>query len=66
MPAGVRRQGSLSFQSRSIWRKANEIVLAQKLERVVDKKRILEVYLNVVELGPGIYGAEAAAQHYWK
>lgn len=52
--------------SRSIWRKANEIVLAQKLERVVDKKRILEVYFNIVELGPGIYGIRQASYHYFR
>ena len=35
------------------------------IERVLSKRRILEVYLNVVEWGDGIYGAEAAAQHYY-
>lgn len=52
--------------SRSLWRKAHEMVLAQKMERVVDKKRILEIYFNIVELGPGIYGIQQASYHYFK
>lgn len=51
--------------SRSLWRKAHEMVLTQKMERVVDKQRILETYFNIVELGPGIYGIRQAAQHYF-
>jgi monofunctional biosynthetic peptidoglycan transglycosylase len=43
-------------------RKALEIGVAYLLERVWGKRRILEVYLNVIEWGPGIYGAEAAAR----
>ena len=43
-------------------RKLNEILLALKIERELDKERILELYLNVAEFGDGIYGAEAAAQ----
>ena len=35
------------------------------LEVVLDKRRILEIYLNVVEWGPGVFGAEAAAWHYY-
>lgn len=52
--------------SRSLWRKAHEMVLAQKMERVVDKKRILETYFNIVELGPGIYGIQQASYHYFR
>jgi monofunctional biosynthetic peptidoglycan transglycosylase len=50
---------------RSVWRKVKEIHLAWWLERKLGKRRVLELYLNVVEFGPGVYGAEAAAQHYY-
>lgn len=50
---------------RSIRRKLQEAVLAWRIERALDKNRILELYLNVVEWGDGIYGAEAAARHYF-
>lgn len=50
---------------RTFLRKALELVVAARLERRLGKDRILELYLNVVELGPGIFGAEAAAQHYF-
>lgn len=46
-------------------RKLVEIPLALLAELVLDKHRILELYLNVVEWGPGVYGAEAAAQYYY-
>ena len=42
-----------------------EAILTHQLESHLSKRRILELYLNVVELGPGIYGAEAAARHYY-
>ena len=45
-------------------RKLREIAIAFQLERALSKKRIFEIYLNVVEWGHGIYGAEAAARHY--
>ena len=51
--------------SRSYWRKLQEAVIALMIELVWDKRRILEVYLNVVEWGQGIFGAEAAARHYY-
>lgn len=50
---------------RSFIRKGQEAVLTMMLERVLTKRRILELYLNVIEWGDGIYGAEAAAQHYF-
>ncbi len=50
---------------RSYLRKAQELVLALEIELAWDKRRILEVYLNVVEWGEGLYGAEAAARHYF-
>ena len=46
-------------------RKAQEAVLTLMIEATWDKKRILEVYLNVIEWGNGIFGAEAAARHYF-
>lgn len=49
---------------RSVIRKGVELTLAPVMERVLSKQRILELYLNVIEWGPGIYGAEAAA-HSW-
>lgn len=50
---------------RSFIRKGQEAVLTMMLERVLTKRRILELYLNLIEWGDGIYGAEAAAQHYF-
>jgi len=50
---------------RSILRKGAEASLVPVAEFVLGKQRILELYLNVVEWGPGIYGAEAASQHYY-
>jgi monofunctional biosynthetic peptidoglycan transglycosylase len=50
---------------RSFIRKGQEAVLTFMLERMLTKKRILELYLNVIEWGDRIYGAEAAAQHYF-
>lgn len=50
---------------RSLARKAMEAVVAKRLERHLDKDRILELYLNIVEWGPGVFGAEAAAQAYF-
>ncbi|MCW8984848.1 MAG: monofunctional biosynthetic peptidoglycan transglycosylase [Thermoanaerobaculales bacterium] len=51
--------------SRSPDRKVREIILTRQLERHLSKQRILEIYLNVVEFGPGIYGAEAASRHFF-
>ena len=51
--------------SRNPLRKAKEALLTRQLEKHLEKRRILELYLNVVELGPGIHGAEAAARHYF-
>ena len=50
---------------RTYVRKAQEAVITMMIERLLDKRRILEIYLNVIEWGSGIYGAEAAAQHYY-
>ena len=51
--------------SKSYVRKAQEAVITLMLETVMSKRRILEVYLNVVEWGNGVFGAEAAAQRYY-
>lgn len=51
--------------SKTPWRKAQEAVITLMLEAVMDKRRILEIYLNVVEWGNGVFGAEAAARHYY-
>jgi monofunctional biosynthetic peptidoglycan transglycosylase len=50
---------------RSLSRKVAEFVVARRLERFLSKDRILELYLNVAEWGPGIFGAEAAARKYF-
>lgn len=47
------------------WRKAQEAIITIWLETFWDKRRILEVYLNVAEWGEGIFGAEAAARYYF-
>ncbi len=52
--------------SRSYLRKGQEMVIAYMLETVLSKERILEIYLNVVEFGRGVFGAEAAARHYFR
>lgn len=52
--------------SRSYLRKGEEALITFMMEMVLDKRRILEIYLNVVEWGEGVFGAEAAAQHYYR
>ena len=51
--------------SRSWLRKGEEAVITLMLEAMLDKRRIFELYLNVIEWGGGVFGAEAAAQHYF-
>lgn len=50
----------------SYWRKGVEALLSLALELNLPKSRIIELYLNIVEFGPGIYGAEAASRHYFR
>jgi len=50
---------------RSWWRKAQEAAITLMIEALMGKRRILEIYLNVVEWGDGVYGAEVAARHYF-
>ena len=51
---------------RTLLRKGQELMLTFLLERMLSKERILEIYLNSVEWGEGVFGAEAAAQHYYR
>jgi monofunctional biosynthetic peptidoglycan transglycosylase len=76
MRAGERPRGAstISMQTsknlflwpdRSLVRKGLEAWLTPQMELLWNKQRIIEVYLNIAEMGPGIYGAEAAARHYF-
>jgi len=51
--------------TKSYFRKAEEAIITLMLENLWSKRRILEVYLNVIEWGNGVFGAEAAARHYY-
>lgn len=51
---------------KSVFRKGLEILIAFKLEKNLSKDRILELYLNIAEWAPGVFGAEAAARHYFQ
>lgn len=51
---------------RTLLRKGQELVITLMLEKLLSKERILEIYLNSVEWGEGVFGAEAAAQHYYR
>lgn len=51
--------------NRTMWRKAAEAYYTTLIELIWGKKRIMECYLNIVEFGDGIYGCEAASQHYF-
>ena len=51
---------------RTLLRKSQDLVLTLLLEKLLGKQRILEIYLNSVEWGEGVFGAEAAAQHYFR
>lgn len=51
---------------RTPWRKLEEAMITVMLENTMSKRRILEIYLNVIEWGNGIFGAEAAAHHYYR
>ena len=52
-------------KEKSLWRKFKELILATRLDRSVGKRRVLEVYLNIAEWGPGIFGIGAASQYYF-
>ena len=51
--------------SRTPWRKGQEAIITVMIEHLMDKRRILEIYLNVIEWGEGVFGAQAAARHYF-
>ncbi len=51
---------------RSLWRKAQEAIITVMLEATWSKRRILEVYLNVIEWGDGLFGCAAATRHYYQ
>ncbi|MBI5626697.1 MAG: monofunctional biosynthetic peptidoglycan transglycosylase [Nitrosomonadales bacterium] len=51
---------------RTPWRKGEEALITVMLEKMMDKQRIFEIYLNVIEWGNGVFGAEAAARHYYR
>ncbi len=51
--------------SKSYGRKAKELIVALRMERQLSKKRILEIYLNIIEWGDGVFGAEAAARKFF-
>jgi monofunctional biosynthetic peptidoglycan transglycosylase len=51
---------------RSPFRKIEEAAITVMMEAVMDKQRIFEIYLNVIEWGDGVFGAEAAARHYYR
>ena len=50
---------------RTPWRKGEETIITLMLEAILDKQRIFDLYLNTIEWGNGIFGAEAAARHYY-
>lgn len=54
------------WPARSYIRKGLELWFTGWMELILGKQRILELYLNIVEFGPGVYGVEAAAHHYFK
>lgn len=51
---------------RAFWRKGEEAIITLMLEQMMSKRRILEIYMNVIEWGNGVFGAEAAARYYFK
>lgn len=51
---------------RTPWRKGEEVLVTVMLEHLMEKERIFEIYMNVIEWGDGVFGAEAAARHYYQ
>jgi monofunctional biosynthetic peptidoglycan transglycosylase len=52
-------------EKRTPWRKLEEALITVMLEKTMDKRRIFEIYLNVIEWGNGVFGAEAASRYYY-
>jgi monofunctional biosynthetic peptidoglycan transglycosylase len=50
---------------KSLFRKIKEYLIARRLEKTLSKDRIFELYLNVIELGPGVFGVQVASQYYF-
>ena len=53
------------WRTRSYFRKSLELPIALIIDKILSKQRILEIYVNIAELGPGIFGFEAASKHYF-
>lgn len=51
---------------RTPWRKLEEAIITVMMEQMMSKRRIFEIYLNVIEWGNGVFGAEAASRHYFR
>lgn len=56
----------LLWQDKALVRKGLEVAITPLMELILSKRRILEIYLNIAEWGPGIFGAEAAARHHFR
>ncbi len=56
----------LLYPDRSLWRKFQELLLTLRVEKILSKDRILEIYLNSIEYGPDVYGIKHAARYYFK
>jgi monofunctional biosynthetic peptidoglycan transglycosylase len=52
-------------KEKSLWRKLKEVILAVRLDRAIGKRRILEIYFNIAEWGPGFFGIGQASQNYF-
>ena len=50
---------------KTLWRKLKEVWLARRLEKALPKNRIFALYLNLIEFGPGVFGVQAAARHWF-
>jgi monofunctional biosynthetic peptidoglycan transglycosylase len=59
-------KNALLSNERSLTRKLKEFLLAREIEKVLTKDEILEIYLNLIELGDGVYGIHAGSYHYFK
>jgi monofunctional biosynthetic peptidoglycan transglycosylase len=51
--------------NKTLWRKFTEALIARRLERALPKNRIFELYLNLIEFGPNVFGVQAAARHWF-
>ncbi len=58
-------KNALLYREKTLARKLQELILTWHMEQVLSKERILEIYINIIEYGPGIYGIGEAARHYF-